>query len=126
MRIAVHSHTFRQRCPVYTPLPCTDSRALALDFKEAHMTEFSRRTMLGAAGGVMAAAAATDGLADGQPPFGPTPPVLAGAELPSFRFRLGEVKPKTWDGGWAKEANVEHFPVSQKLAGVLMSLAPGA
>src|SRR5262245_64890399 len=91
------------------------------------MTEFSRRNVLGAAAasGVIAATA-TDGVADGQPPFGPTPPVLAGAELPSFRFRLGAVKPRTWDGGWAKEANVEHFPVSEKLAGVLMSLAPGA
>src|SRR5262245_30287009 len=67
MRIAVHSQTFRQRCPVYTPIPCTDSRAR---LEEPHMTEFSRRTMLSAAGGVIAAAAATDGLADGQPPFG--------------------------------------------------------
>ena len=92
------------------------------------MTEFSRRNLLGAAaaGGVIVAAAATDGLAEGQPPFGPTPPVLAGAQLPSFRFRLGAVTPKTWDGGSAKEATVAEFPVSEKLAGVLMSLAPGA
>ena len=92
------------------------------------MTEFSRRNLLGAAaaGGAIVAAAATDGLAEGQPPFGPTPPVLAGAQLPSFRFRLGAVTPKTWDGGSAKEATVAEFPVSEKLAGVLMSLAPGA
>jgi oxalate decarboxylase len=64
-------------------------------------------------------------LADGQPPFGPTPAPLAGAELPSFRFRLGAVAPKRWDGGWAKEATVAQFPVSQAIAGVLMSLAPG-
>jgi len=90
------------------------------------MSEFSRRHVLGAAGGVIAAAAAaTDGSADGQPPFGPTPPVLAGAQLPSFRFELGKVTPKTWDGGWAKEATVAEFPVSEKLAGVLMQLAPG-
>src|SRR2546423_1640618 len=43
-----------------------------------------------------------------------------------FRFALGSVTPKTWDGGWAKEATVAEFPVSEKLAGVLMSLAPGA
>ena len=91
------------------------------------MTEFSRRNLLGAAaaGGAVAVAAATDGLADGQPPFGPTPPVLAGAQLPSFRFQLGAVAQKRWDGGWAKEATVAEFPVSEKLAGVLMSLAPG-
>jgi oxalate decarboxylase len=92
------------------------------------MSEFSRRTLLGAAaaGSMIAAAAATDALAQAQPPSGPTPPVLAGKELPSFRFQLGAVTPKTWAGGWAKEATVAEFPVSEKLAGVLMSLVPGA
>jgi oxalate decarboxylase len=92
------------------------------------MSEFSRRNVLGAAAasGAIAVAAAADSMADGQPPWGPTLPVLAGAELPSFRFKLGEVTPKSWDGGWAKEATVAEFPVSQKLAGVLMSLMPGA
>ena len=91
------------------------------------MTEFSRRNVLGAAatGGMIAVAAGADALADGQPPYGPTPAVLAGAELPSFRFALGAVAPKSWDGGWAKEATVVQFPVSEKLAGVLMSLSPG-
>ena len=91
------------------------------------MSKFSRREMLSAAaaGGMIAAATSTDGLAEGQPPFGPTPPVLAGAQLPSFRFQLGAVAPKTWNGGWAKEATVAEFPVSEKLAGVLMSLVPG-
>jgi oxalate decarboxylase len=91
------------------------------------MSEFSRRDMLSAAaaGGMIAAATSTDGLAEGQPPFGPTPPVLAGAQLPSFRFQLGAVAPKSWNGGWAKEATVAQFPVSEKLAGVLMSLNPG-
>jgi oxalate decarboxylase len=51
--------------------------------------------------------------------------VLSGAQLPSFRFQLGAVAPKTWNGGWAKEATVAEFPVSEKLAGVLMSLVPG-
>jgi oxalate decarboxylase len=91
------------------------------------MSEFSRRDMLSAAaaGGMIAAATSTDGLAEGQPPFGPTPPVLAGAQLPSFRFQLGAVAPKSWNGGWAKEATVAEFPVSENLAGVLMSLKPG-
>ncbi len=92
------------------------------------MTDFSRRSVLGgvAAGGVMTALAADDARGDGQPPFGPTPPLLAGTELPSFRFPLGTKTAKTWDGGWAKEATVAEFPVSEKLAGVLMQLAPGA
>ena len=91
------------------------------------MGEFSRRDMLGAAaaGGIAAAATSTETLGQGQPPFGPTPAPLAGSELPSFRFQLGAVAPKTWDGGWAKEATVTQFPVSQALAGVLMSLVPG-
>jgi len=91
------------------------------------MTEFSRRDMLGAAAasGMVAAATSTETFGQGQPPFGPTPAPLAGAELPSFRFRLGEVAPKSWGGGWAKEATVVDFPVSQAIAGVLMSLVPG-
>ncbi len=88
------------------------------------MSELSRRHLLSAtAAGTAMAAAAADGQA--QPPFGPMPPLLAGAQLPSFRFALGAVTPKSWDGGWAKEATVEEFPVSQKLAGVLMSLEAG-
>jgi oxalate decarboxylase len=91
------------------------------------MAEFSRRDMLGAAaaGGMAATATGTETFGQGQPSFGPTPAPLAGAELPSFRFQLGAVTPKSWDGGWAKEATVAQFPVSQALAGVLMSLAPG-
>jgi len=91
------------------------------------MTEFSRRHLLAAAaagGAIAASASETSG--QGQPPSGPTPPILAGTELPSFRYPLGAKTAKTWDGGWAKEATVAEFPVSQKLAGVLMSLAPGA
>src|SRR5215471_12593087 len=82
------------------------------------MTGFSRRDMVAAATG-------TETFGQGQPPLGPTPAPLAGTELPSFRFQLGAVAPKTWDGGWAKEATVVDFPVSQAIAGVLMSLVPG-
>jgi oxalate decarboxylase len=88
--------------------------------------DFSRRGVLGAvASGSVITAAASETQALGQPPSGPTPAPLSGAELPSFRFQLGAVTPKSWDGGWAKEATVAEFPVSQSLAGVLMSLAPG-
>jgi oxalate decarboxylase len=68
----------------------------------------------------------TSGDASGtQPPFGPAPPPLQGKELPSFRFPLGAQPLQTYDGGWSKEATVANFPVSEKLAGVLMQLAPG-
>ncbi|MEO8668033.1 MAG: cupin domain-containing protein [Bauldia sp.] len=82
------------------------------------------------AGSVAAAAAMAGGemaMADThQPPFGPAPAPLAGKELPSFRFDMGAQPQKNYDGGWAKEANVENFAVSEKLAGVLMQLNPGA
>jgi oxalate decarboxylase len=61
-----------------------------------------------------------------QPSYGPAPAPLAGTELPSFRFPLGTVAPKTFQGGTAKEATVAEFPVSDKLAGVYMTLEPGA
>jgi oxalate decarboxylase len=90
------------------------------------MSNLSRRGVLGAAATATLVASGTETFGHGQPPFGPTPTVLAGKELPSFRFALGAVAPKRWPGGWAKEATVAEFPVSEKLAGVLMSLAPGA
>ena len=61
-----------------------------------------------------------------QAPFGPAPPPLAGAELPSFRASFNDAKPKICDGGTAKEVTVAEFPVSDKLAGVYMTLEPGA
>ena len=94
------------------------------------MTDLSRRNVIGAAatGSVMAAAAsASEALAQGgQPRFGPSPAPLSGKELPSFRFPLGAQPVKNYEGGWAKEATVAEFPVSEKLAGVLMQLSPGA
>jgi oxalate decarboxylase len=89
------------------------------------MTDLSRRNIIGAAaGGVMVAAASAPNAlaAGGQPQSGPAPRPLAGKELPSFRFPLGKQPVKTYDGGWAKEATVAEFPVSEKLAGVLMEL----
>jgi oxalate decarboxylase len=72
------------------------------------------------------AAAGSDANAAGEQPWaGPTPAPLSGRELPSFRFALGAQPPHMYDGGWAKEATVAEFPVSEKLAGVLMTLEPG-
>ena len=90
------------------------------------MTDITRRNVLSvAAAGGLVAAAGQAANADGQPSWGPTPPVLAGKELPSFRYPLGAKTAKTWTGGWAKEETVAEFPVSEKLAGVLMQLTPG-
>jgi oxalate decarboxylase len=93
------------------------------------MAEISRRNLIGSAaavGGFVAAAEATNAFAETQQPaFGPALAPLAAAELPSFRFALGAQPSKSFDGGSAKEATVAEFPVSQKLAGVLMQLAPG-
>lgn len=93
------------------------------------MSDISRRSVVGgaaAAGGVMVAASGSGAFGAGeQPRFGPMPAPLSGKELPSFRYALGAAPVKTYDGGWAKEATVQNFPVSEKLAGVLMQLAPG-
>jgi oxalate decarboxylase len=91
------------------------------------MTGISRRTIIkGAAGGGLTLASASIADADTeQPPYGPVAPILAGAELPSFRYALGDQPAKTYPGGWAKEATVAEFAVSDKLAGVLMLLHPG-
>ena len=92
------------------------------------MSEPSRRHVLG--GAAMASLIASGASAGPftetpQPPFGPAPKPLDGAELPSFRFPLGETPTKAFDGGTAKEATVAEFPVSEKLAGVYMTLVPG-
>ena len=92
------------------------------------MSEPSRRHVLGgAAMASLIASGASAGPFTGtpQPPFGPAPKPLDGAELPSFRFPLGETPTKAFDGGTAKEATVAEFPVSEKLAGVYMTLVPG-
>ncbi len=73
----------------------------------------TRRDIFNAAAGAgLATVAATPTFAfaiddqSPQPPSGPTPAPLAGKELPSFRFALGEKPENKFDGGWAKEATV--------------------
>lgn len=90
------------------------------------MSGLSRRDLIGgvAMGSVLWSA---DAMGDqtAEPTFGPAPPPLDGPELPSFRFPLGSLPTKTFNGGTAKEATVVEFPVSEKLAGVYMTLEPG-
>jgi oxalate decarboxylase len=65
-------------------------------------------------------------LAQSSPAAGQTPPVAHDA-IPDFAFNLGGAPlGKNKAGCWSREANVTEFPVSTGLAGVLMSLAPGA
>ena len=94
------------------------------------MSGVSRRHLIGGgaavAGLVTAAAGSRLAAQTMQPPYGPAPAPLAGKELPSFRFPMGAQPAHEYDGGWAKEANVSEFPVSEKIAGVLMQLDPGA
>jgi oxalate decarboxylase len=94
---------------------------------ELAVVEISRRNVLGgvAMGGLLwnTAALSTESQ---QPPYGPAPAPLDGPELPSFRYPLGAQKTEQFNGGTAKEANVTGFPVSEKLAGVYMTLEPGA
>jgi oxalate decarboxylase len=94
------------------------------------MADMSRRNVIGGAAAasslMVAAAGAQSASAEGeQPRFGPALAPLRGKELPSFRFPLDAQPARTYDGGWAKEATVAQFPVSEKLAGVLMQLGPG-
>jgi oxalate decarboxylase len=93
------------------------------------MAGMSRRNVIGgiavSGGFAMAQMGAASASADAQPSFGPTPAPLSGKELPSFKYALGAQSAKAWDGGWSKEATVAEFPVSEKLAGVLMQLEPG-
>jgi len=93
------------------------------------MSEMTRRNVFAAAaaaGGVMTVAAANAPQALAQAPTGGTPSPLDGKELPSFRFALGAEKPKMMDGGHTKEQTAVNFPVSQSIAGVLMTLQPGS
>jgi oxalate decarboxylase len=53
-------------------------------------------------------------------------PLLAGKELPTFKFALEKSKGRVIDGSFGKEATVEQLPISKGIAGVSMKLEPGA
>ncbi|MGV3635102.1 MAG: cupin domain-containing protein [Pseudorhodoplanes sp.] len=91
------------------------------------MTDLPRRSAFAgtAAIGGLAMAGGDGDSYTGQPPYGPMTSPLQGKELPSLRYALGAAPNIPHDGGWSKEATVRNFPVSEKLAGVLMQLDPG-
>src|ERR1700741_5031901 len=95
------------------------------------MGTFQRREFL--AGAATFAAAATAALSGahqvqaGDPSFmnNVPDPLLAGKELPTFKFALEKSQGKVIGGNSAKEATVEQLPISKGIAGVTMRLAPG-
>jgi oxalate decarboxylase len=96
------------------------------------MSNFQRREFLtGAAAfaaGVTAALTATRRAEAGDPSFmnNVPDPLVSGKELPSFKFALEKSKGRAVGKSTAKEATVEQFPISKGIAGVSMSLEPGA
>jgi oxalate decarboxylase len=52
-------------------------------------------------------------------------PVLAGKDLPTFKFELEKSKAKVVGKSSAREATVEQLPISKGIAGVSMRLEPG-
>jgi oxalate decarboxylase len=96
------------------------------------MSNFQRRDFLKGAGaiaaGVTAALTATGRARAGDSSFmnNVPDPVLAGKELPTFKFALEKSRGKAESGSIAKEATVTQFPISKGIAGVTMQLEPGA
>jgi oxalate decarboxylase len=80
------------------------------------------------AAGVTAALAGARRVEGGDPSFMNNVPdsLLAGKDLPTFKFALEKSKAKVIGKSTAREATVEQFPISKGIAGVSMQLAPGA
>jgi oxalate decarboxylase len=94
------------------------------------MSKLQRREFLAAAGLTAAAAAAlanpTAAKAGDASFMNNVPdPLLAGDELPTFKFELEKSKGKVDNGSEAREATVKQLPISKGIAGVSMTLAPG-
>jgi oxalate decarboxylase len=52
-------------------------------------------------------------------------PLLAGKELPTFKFELEKSKGKVLGNSFGKEVTVEQLPISKEIAGVSIQLEPG-
>jgi oxalate decarboxylase len=94
---------------------------------EVHRREFLTGAAAFAAG-VTAALAASRRADAGDPSFmnNVPDPLLAGKELPTFKFALEKSKGRVIGKSTAKEATVEQLPISKGIAGVSMGLEPGA
>lgn len=92
------------------------------------MPELQRRDFLAAAFAASAGLAAPRSVAAGDPSFmnNVPDPLLAGKDLPTFKFALEKSEGKVIGKSSGKEATVEQLPISKGIAGVSMRLEPGA
>jgi oxalate decarboxylase len=96
------------------------------------MSEMQRRDFLKGAGafaaGVTAALTATRRAEAGDPSFmnNIPDPLLAGKELPTFKFALEKSRGRVMGKSTAREATALQLPISKGIAGVSMGLEPGA
>jgi oxalate decarboxylase len=95
------------------------------------MSHLQRRDFLTRAAAFTAAATALDGAgfaAAGDPSFmnNVPDPLLAGKDLPTFKFALEKSEGKAIGKSSGKEATVKQLPISKGIAGVSMRLEPGA
>ena len=94
------------------------------------MTDSTRRFFLGTTGATAVASllAGTKDANAGDASFmnNVPDPLLAGHELPTFKFALEKSEGKVIGGSSGKEATVEQLPISKGIAGVSMRLEAGA
>ncbi len=93
------------------------------------MSDLSRRRLIGSAAfaSFVATMSATEA-EGGDPSFMNNVPdeLLAGEELPTFKFELEKSEGKVIGESYGKEATVTQLPISKGIAGVSMKLEPGA
>lgn len=91
------------------------------------MSDWTRRGFIGSAA-LAAGLAGVKTVEGGDPSFqnNVPDPLLAGEELPTFKFELEKSEGKVIGGSYGKEATVKQLPISKGIAGVSMKLEPGA
>lgn len=96
------------------------------------MSSVARRDFLATAAAFAAATTAalveSQEIKAGDPSFmnNVPDPVLAGKELPTFKFSVEKSEGKVIGNSYGKEATVVQLPISKGIAGVSMKLEPGA
>jgi oxalate decarboxylase len=94
-----------------------------------NMFDVPRRDVLVVSAGVaVAALTASKPAVAGDPSFmnNVPDPLLAGKDLPTFKFALEKSQGKVIGNSFGKEATVTQLPISKGIAGVSMRLEPGA
>lgn len=91
------------------------------------MSSIERRDFLTGAAALAAALGAAGRVEAGDPSFANNvpDPLLAGKELPTFKFALEKSAGKVVGKSYGKEATVTQLPISKGIAGVSMRLEPG-